>query len=569
MARGTVVAVLLGVLGLGSARSFGQTFTDITSQAGLDKLRAMRPAGWWVSGLHFVDLDGDGSLDFFMSGHDMNGALAALNDGKGRFTAAPGVYPSTEIHLAYDADGDGRLDLSMTYVDGGGRWHRNESSPGLLKFTPTSVTRDGNTARQQTLSDVNRDGRVDWVRGTQAGAGSGAVVFDLGDGAGGFSRGQPAVTGTGTNPATFMFDMDGDGDVDFVTSWGASYDGPTAYARVYAQDSGRFTDVTAAAGLPGNLLILGAADVDHNGTTDLIGLENATFPHVILLNDGRGRFTRRPGAITGAPAGRPRYGGWGLASLADLDNDGIGDLLVNGRYYLHILRGTGGGSFVYANQTWGGIPNLAEASVDGGYAFGDIDRDGDLDLACFRALDPNRQFVLYRNDLPRRSWINVRPIGLPGHRGAPGARIYLREPGTRKLLWYEEVMIHAKQVQQNGYAFAETERHYGLGSRSAVDVEVVFYPSGKAARAMGVPANTTVRLSEEGAVDYADAGTPAPDGGAGPDEGEGGAEGGGPIAGGPIAGGGGCSTARGGPPWLAVLGVLAIGLCRRRRRAGS
>src|SRR4051794_25384640 len=106
-------AVLSACFAPGSARA--QAFTDITEQSGLAAVRAVRADDWWASGLHFVDLDGDGRLDVFVSSHGSYGALAALGDGAGNFKAAEGNYPTTEIHLAYDTNEDGLVDLSMTH----------------------------------------------------------------------------------------------------------------------------------------------------------------------------------------------------------------------------------------------------------------------------------------------------------------------------------------------------------------------------------------------------------------------------------------------------------------------
>src|SRR5262249_46613658 len=147
--------------------------------------------------------------------------------------------------------------------------------------------------------------------------------------------------------------------------------GPDGATRLYRNDGGgTFTDVTTAAGLyQAGMAVLGVGDFDNDGDTDLLALEHRAFPHSIYLNDGQGHFTKRAGAVTGSPSGSAEYASWGLAAMTDLDNDGIPDLLVDGRNYLHVLRGTGGGSFSYANQTWGGIVNIAEASVDNGFAF--------------------------------------------------------------------------------------------------------------------------------------------------------------------------------------------------------
>ena len=165
------------------------------------------------------------------------------------------------------------------------------------------------------------------------------------------------------------------------------------------------------------------------------------------MNDGHGKFTKKDGAVTGIAAGKPEYASWGLASMTDFDNDGIPDVIVDGRNYLHVLRGTGGGAFVYANKTWGGIVDIAEAAVDNGFTFGDIDGDGDLDLIGYKTIDP-RYLNVYVNDLPAQSWVNVRPVGLPGNHPAAGAEIRVFAAGTTQLLWFEEISLYNKQVQQ-------------------------------------------------------------------------------------------------------------------------
>src|ERR671927_219715 len=156
MPRSIIVslAVLLPLAGLFGGADRGEGFTDITKEAGVADLVSQKyekNPKWWLSGLHLVDLDGDGKLDLFFSAHGTPGAFAALNDGKGRFSLAPGTYPSTEIHLAYDADEDGKVDLTMTFQDGGGKWWLNRSKPGMLAFEGTRLERGTNTARRQAL----------------------------------------------------------------------------------------------------------------------------------------------------------------------------------------------------------------------------------------------------------------------------------------------------------------------------------------------------------------------------------------------------------------------------------
>src|SRR6185436_5785083 len=135
----------------------GVGFSDTTKESGIaDAIERhyQRHTNWWLSGLNLVDLDGDGNLDLFLAAHGAGRALALLGDGHGRFKEAPGTYPTTEIHLAYDINEDGKLDLQMTYQDGGGKWWLNESTPGRLAFRETAVT--AGQGRANGLIDLNR-----------------------------------------------------------------------------------------------------------------------------------------------------------------------------------------------------------------------------------------------------------------------------------------------------------------------------------------------------------------------------------------------------------------------------
>jgi hypothetical protein len=492
------LALLLCIISL-SVPAAAQTFTNVTTDSGIAAVRAMRAADWWMSGIQLVDLDGDGDLDYFMGAHG-GGGIAALNDGRGHFTALPTApWADTEFHIMYDLNEDGKLDLSITENDGGGRWFINQSTmPGMPAFMKSNFSDE--QSRTQSMIDLNRDGKVDWFVADDAPRGPPYKIrLYEGDGKGGFGA---AMLQTTLDGMPLPFDVDGDGDIDVIGLVGNPPSSPVipTGTKLFLNDGNMgFKDATAAAGLdkPG-LFVLGVGDVDQDGDTDLITLDNNTFPLVIYTNDGKGVFTRKAGAITQPTSGHANLGNIGLATVTDIDNDGVADILAQGWGFFQVLRGTGGGNFEYANTTWGNIVSAGNLP-DSGFAFGDIDGDGDLDIIGYKVATSNdRQPNVYRNDLPKQNWIKVRPVGLPGNHGAAGAKISVYEAGTSKLLWYDEVIIRAKQVQQNYYSFADTERHFGLGSRASVDVVVHFYPSNKEVKQSGVAANSTVKIGEDG-----------------------------------------------------------------------
>lgn len=493
--------LLLGTTVLGAQRATAQprtstprisAFTEITADSGIGRLiedKYQKDPKWWLSGLYLIDLDGDGNLDFVTGAHGGGGPIAALGNGAGHFRLAP-EFTGTEVHIAYDINEDGKLDLQMTHGDGGGKWWVNESTPGHIRFRDSGIT--AGQARQNAMIDLDRDGKADWLHERPG------VVWELGDGKGGFKPAGGIPTGAKRNETNIHYaDLRGNGRIDLIVHWGR-YDNPAGQSGVFFNDGKRgFADVTKEIGLSDGdgFAIKGVGDVNQDGFSDLMVLENKK-PE-IYLNDGKGHFKKKVGALIGMEAARkPVYVSWGLAVVVDIDNDGIADIVWNGRNFLWVLRGNGDGTFTYVNKAWG-IDDYSKASVDEGLCFGDIDGDGALDLIGFAADREPARVKVYHNDLPRQNWINVRPIGAAGNRAAAGAKIRVADPSAGGIqLWCEQVQIIGSQSAHSYYSYGQTERHFGLGARGLVDVSVEFYPSGKKIEMKGVRANQTVVLSE-------------------------------------------------------------------------
>jgi hypothetical protein len=471
-------------------------FTDITRECGVEEaIEAHYKAvpKWWLSGIDLVDFDGDGHLDLFIGAHGQQGAIA-LNDGKGHFTyyADSPALKLTEIHLAHDLNEDGKLDLQITYQDGGGMWHLNTSPANdrsKLSFKSTGITASGGQARENALIDINRDGKIDWLHENPG------VVFALNDGSGGFKSNNAFTAYKETS--MLPVDLNGDGHIDFVLKCCGYKNEKEGQSRIMLNDGkNNFHDATQECGLTEDgLTIQGVGDFNQDGAPDLICLTGGKKVDV-YLNDGKGKFTLLPDAVSGmAGASKPIYANWGLAVMTDFDNDGIPDVLMNGRCFLYVLRGTGGGHFTYMNKAWN-IRDLSYAAVDEGICFGDIDGDGALEIIGNSGSDKHKAIAVYHNDLPKQHWLNIRPIGAPGNRAAAGAKIRLYEPGTKKLLAYEQVVIAGRQSAHTYYAYAVTERHFGLGKLETVDASVEFYPSGKLIEKKNIKADAALEISE-------------------------------------------------------------------------
>ena len=488
------VCVLLVAWHVAGAVADGEGFTDVTAESGVGQVVAEHYAKvpkWWLSGMDLVDLDGDGHLDLVLGAHGQEGVMA-MNDGRGHFRAVEATgLALTEIHLACDIDEDRRLDFQMTYTDGGGRWFLSDAKQAGLHFLPTKPL--PGQARENALIDLNRDGLVDWLH--EEGSG---VQVEFGDGHGAFTRRQMIATGMRETSA-WPVDLNGDGSIDLVLKQCGYNSEKSGMCGLLVNDgSMRFSNVTEASGLKEEgLVVQGVGDVNQDGALDLICLDHGKTVE-IYLNDGAGHFTRLPEAVSGMEkAHRPSYANWGLAVMTDFDNDGVADIVMNGRNFLYVLRGTGGGHFAYMNDTWG-VANAAWAAVDEGICFGDVDGDGDLDLIGCGGQENKKAITVYRNDLRSQHWVDVRLVGAPGNRCAAGAKIRVLEPGTGKLLWYEQVVIAGRQSAHSYYATSATERHFGLGERRKVDLAVEFYPSGKVVKMGAVEGDRAVEVGERG-----------------------------------------------------------------------
>jgi len=217
-----------------------------------------------------------------------------------------------------------------------------------------------------------------------------------------------------------FFDYDGDGDQDlyFVQSGPVpGKPGPRPGNVLYRNDGkGRFTDVTAAAGVGDRGYGMGcaAADIDNDGDVDLYVTNFG--PNVLYRNNGNGTFTE-----TGKKAGVANPLWSESAAFADYDHDGKVDLYVTNyvdftmetpkwcgdhirkiRAYCHPDAYEGVPDVLYHNNGDGTFTDVTKkAGINErwgkglGVVWSDLDGDGDLDLYVSKDAVPN---ALYRNN---------------------------------------------------------------------------------------------------------------------------------------------------------------------------
>lgn len=382
-----------------------------------------------------------------------------------------------------------------------------------------------------TWCDLDNDGDYDLINGTTFDDGSG-IQNDLfrNDGKGHFVEIKPpAIESRQEATRAFIsFDMDRDGDLDLfgVSNYQGSADPPEERNEIYRNEGHfQFTSITR-----GDLYTApagqGATDTDYDGDGDIDVLAaNRTGPVNILTNDGNGHFT-----LTDPKSIGIHHEAQDGITTADIDNDGDLDMLLCGSggkgelyqndgngLFIHLQSFTrpagymggfadldndgdldlyfAGDKNVYLNNGKGQFSTGPSVPVAGsndprGVAFADLDKDGDMDFA-FGTKRSARNYIL-RNDLEKGgNWLKVKLVTARGQAGAFGAKTTLYPEGQigGNPLGLRESQSNCGYLGQN-----DPVLHFGLGSRTHVDIEVRFLDGMKVTRHR-VAANQTVLVN--------------------------------------------------------------------------
>ncbi len=249
-----------------------------------------------------------------------------------------------------------------------------------FSLTATGVT----GASIATVEPVSGSDGKQYVVTVNTGLGDGTIAIDLtGTGVTDFAGNQLAGDGTFAAPSSYgigispnglaLGDVNGDGISDVAAAnFGTWYNTNGNVSVLLGNGDGTFqSQVTVAAGL--NPSFVAIEDLDGDGNADLAVANYNGNSVSVHLGNGDGTFQA---GTAYAVSTQPRS-----IAIGDLNGDEIPDLAVanitqapNPNFYVSILLGNGDGTFQSR-------VNYVAGSGPASIAMGDLDGDGDLDLA--------------------------------------------------------------------------------------------------------------------------------------------------------------------------------------------
>ena len=429
-------------------------FRDVTQKAGL----ALSLYGMGVAA---ADYDNDGDIDLFITAVGANHLFE--NDGQGVFRevtneagVAGGDHEWSTAACWFDYDRDGRLDLFVAnYVQWSPETDLWCSLDGATKSYCTPESYPGVAPKLYRNAGGGRFEDVTEKAGladeTSKSLGVAILDYDL--------DGWPDIFVANDTEPNKLYRNNGDGTF--------SEEGIGA-GVAYSED-----------GIARGAMGVDAADYDRSGRPHLVIGNFSNQMLGLYHNEGNGLF------VDEAP--RSTVGKQSLLTLAfgtfffDYDLDGWLDIFVaNGHIEEeiqnvqpkvtfeqppHLFRNLGGGKFVEVTEQVG--EDFARPMVARGAAYGDYDRDGDLDLLVTTNDGPAR---LLRNDGGNRNhWLTLKLRGVESNASALGAVVRVASAGGRQWKMVKSGSSYCSQSQ-----LAVT---FGLGRDTEAEVTIE-WPSG-------------------------------------------------------------------------------------------
>ncbi len=432
------------------------TFTDVTHAAGLDTVEI------YGMGVAVGDYNNDGFPDVLITGVGQNRLFR--NTGKGTFvdvTRSSGLGGRSAMStsaLWFDYDRDGRLDLFVcNYV----KWSQEHdvfcSLDGKHKSYCTPEAYRGETC---WLFHNRGDGTFEDVTATSG-------IFDS----------------SSKSLGVAMLDYDQDGWPDLIVA------NDTQPNKLYRNNrNGTFKEVGVEAGV--------AFSTDGKARAgmgvDVADFTNSGRPGIAITNFdnemvGLYRASGKSGfddVALPAGVGFPTKNMLGFGCVfADVDLDGSLDLVVANGHIDETVRNIHGnvgyaqppqlflnlGNGTFRDVTSEVGADFGQPRVGRGLAYGDFDRDGDLDLLLTTNTGPA---FLFRNDqFSGNRSLRLRLVGTQSNRDAIGAKVLLESGGVTQSRLVKSGSSYLSQ--------SELPLTFGLGKREQAERIVIQWPSGR------------------------------------------------------------------------------------------
>ncbi|OGL39293.1 MAG: hypothetical protein A3C43_11820 [Candidatus Schekmanbacteria bacterium RIFCSPHIGHO2_02_FULL_38_11] len=306
-------------------------------------------------------------------------------------TNLPAILDYSIGAVAVDIENDGDFDIFVAN-NGQDRLLLNNGSGVFSDSTSTRLPQDTDDSHGAAAGDVDGDGDIDIFV-----ANNGINKLLINNGAGVFTNlgttWLPQVTRFYTSEA--FGDIDGDGDLDLVVS--ASSLSKSNAIRVLINNSmTNFVDETSSRLIGSNSLVtqkLILADFDRDGDLDILAINSLEQPNRLLRNGGTGIFTEDTTGIIPSDTNSSNS-----AALADIDNDGKIDyiFIANDGGQQNRLYVFNSSTSKFEDNTSTKLPVDSDYSFDA--AFGDLDKDGDLDIVVANGEGSGTANKVYMND---------------------------------------------------------------------------------------------------------------------------------------------------------------------------
>ena len=324
--------------------------------------------GEWRGRPALGDMDGDGNLDIVCSVRKGDGLHVYYGDGKGNWSERGEPFPS---NLGYggsdigDFNNDGFLDIVFATHGAPAMIYLGDGAAGFTKSIEGCENRQ--ILQDVTVNDFDGDGNADIAA---IGWAHGGRVMIYGDGTGKWETvdlfpGDDEEFGHEIESG----DVDGDGNMDIVVTMG----GP----KVFLGDGQRgFRPANRALPVPlttGTNFGIAVGDVTGDGT-----LEMAVCFTAMEGMRGLAVYDQEEnGAWTSISMGLPLDTSFIDAEFADMDGDGVLDLVAFANHNLLIWRGDGG-------KTWTPIGQVGDMGKAADLAVGDLNGDGQQDVVVIQ-----------------------------------------------------------------------------------------------------------------------------------------------------------------------------------------